>query len=57
MKQAANACIRGYHLCTSLEMYSGVYNLVRSIGWIEWEANLWTYNMLYLQPNGTGTEK
>ena len=45
-EQAATSCIRGYHLCTSMEIYSGVYNVIRSLGWVEWDPNIWTLNML-----------
>ena len=27
-------CINGFHLCTSLEFYSGVYQAIRVMGWV-----------------------
>jgi len=32
--QAGGSCISGYHLCTSLEILSGVFTLIRNIGWV-----------------------
>lgn len=29
-----------------MELYSGVYNIVRSIGWVDWNSYIWTYNDL-----------
>lgn len=43
-EEAKGACISGYHLCTKLEVYSGVYNIARSLGWIEYGDFIWTYN-------------
>lgn len=32
---AKNSCIPSYHLCTNAEMYSGVYQAVRIMGWVD----------------------
>jgi hypothetical protein len=34
--------VSGYHLCEQFEMYAGVYNVVRNMGWIEEGTKIWT---------------
>jgi hypothetical protein len=46
MNEAAGACISGYHLCTKLEFYSGVYRTARQLGWMDYGDFVWTYNEL-----------
>jgi hypothetical protein len=33
-KEAQSSCITNYHLCNNVEMYSGVYQAVRIMGWV-----------------------
>ncbi|EGR32484.1 NLI interacting factor-like phosphatase family protein, putative [Ichthyophthirius multifiliis] len=47
LETAKQSCIQGYHLCTSLEIYSGAYNVARIMGWIEHNNNIWSYNQLF----------
>ncbi|KAM3141437.1 hypothetical protein pb186bvf_006555 [Paramecium bursaria] len=37
--EAKGACIAGYHLCTQMELF-------QSIGWVDWNSYIWTYNDL-----------
>ncbi|KRX01889.1 Concanavalin A-like lectin/glucanases superfamily [Pseudocohnilembus persalinus] len=44
LQKAIDSCIDGYHLCTTIELYSGIYQVARIMGWIEWNNKIWTYN-------------
>mmetsp|Transcript_11437 Transcript_11437/g.9835 ORF Transcript_11437/g.9835 Transcript_11437/m.9835 type:complete len:192 (+) Transcript_11437:575-1150(+) len=43
IKQANSSCIEGYHLCSSIELNSGAYQVGRSMGWVHWDTNVWEY--------------
>ncbi|CAD8112238.1 unnamed protein product [Paramecium primaurelia] len=43
IEEASGACISGYHLCTKIEFYSGVYNVARQLGWMDYGDFVWTY--------------
>ena len=46
LEDANNACNTGYHLCTTIELHSGVYDVVRAMGWYEISPTVWSYNAL-----------
>lgn len=34
LDQASKACLDGYHLCTSIELHTGGYQVARAMGWV-----------------------
>jgi len=44
--QAIEACIEGYHLCSTIELHSGVLQIARSLGWTEWNSKIWSYSAI-----------
>jgi hypothetical protein len=34
IEQAAKSCIEGYHICTSIELHTGGYQVARAMGWV-----------------------
>lgn len=46
--ESNSKCINGFHLCTSLEFYSGVYQAIRVMGWVTFfHLNFSGQNELY----------
>jgi Concanavalin A-like lectin/glucanases superfamily len=43
---ASASCSDGYHLCTTIELHSGGYDIVRAMGWYQISAEVWSYNAL-----------
>jgi len=41
-EQARVACPVGYHLCSNRELYTGGYQIARSLGWVTWNDAIWT---------------
>lgn len=35
LEQANKACLDGYHLCTSIELHTGGYQVARAMGWVK----------------------
>ena len=35
LEQASKACLDGYHLCTSIELHTGGYQVARAMGWVK----------------------
>jgi len=46
LKDAAKACIDSYHLCTSIELHTGGYQVARSMGWLKWNTHIWSHGAL-----------
>lgn len=46
LKEASQACVEGYRLCTSIELHTGGYQIARSMGWLNWNTHLWTHGAL-----------
>ena len=42
LEDAMNACPAGYHLCTSIELHSGGYQVARANGWVNWNSRVWS---------------
>ena len=40
---AIAACPSGYHLCTSIELHSGGYQVARANGWVNWNSRVWAH--------------
>lgn len=39
---ATESCPASYHLCTSIELHSGAYQVARANGWIGWSSRVWS---------------
>ena len=46
LKDASKSCIDGYHLCTSIELHTGGYQVARSMGWLRWNTHIWSHGAL-----------
>jgi len=46
IKQAAESCVEGYHLCSTIELHSGVYQVARTMGWTSWNSKIWSYSAI-----------
>ena len=46
LEDASGSCNTGYHLCTTIELHSGGYNVVRAMGWYETSPTVWSYSAL-----------
>jgi len=55
LSQAAQTCIVGYHLCTNIEIHTAGYQVAKSLGWINWDSNIWTYNALKTSASDDGS--
>jgi hypothetical protein len=40
---AAKSCVDGYHLCTSIELHTGGYQVARAMGWLKWDTHIWSH--------------
>jgi hypothetical protein len=49
-KEAQGSCITNYHLCNNVEMYSGVYQAVRIMGWVNQQTIFQLESLIFL-PN------
>ncbi len=43
---ASKSCRYGYRLCSPIELYTGGYQVARSMGWLNWNTHIWTYSAL-----------
>lgn len=43
---AFTSCDTGYHLCTTIELHSGGYSVVRAMGWHVISPTVWSYSAL-----------
>lgn len=46
LEDANSACNTGYHLCTTIELHSGAYDVVRANGWYLVSPTVWSYSAL-----------
>ncbi len=46
IKEAGNSCSDGYHICTSIELHTGGYQVARSMGWLDWNTHIWSHGAL-----------
>lgn len=42
LEVAEQECPEGYHICSSLEMHMGGYQVAHSLGWLEQGGHIWT---------------
>lgn len=55
LAEAKAKCINGYHLCNSLEFYSGVYQAIKVMGWSNMNYNIFAADSTHIQdPNMKG---
>mmetsp|Transcript_18469 Transcript_18469/g.47359 ORF Transcript_18469/g.47359 Transcript_18469/m.47359 type:complete len:374 (+) Transcript_18469:90-1211(+) len=50
LEQAATACSEGYHMCTSMELHSGGYQVARAMGWLSKKSHVWTRSAVEAHP-------
>jgi len=43
LRSAVESCPSGHHLCTSLELHTGGYQVARSLGWLGQGTHVWTH--------------
>lgn len=43
LQQAVENCPEGYHICNSLELHLGGYQVARTLGWLERDARVWSH--------------
>jgi hypothetical protein len=46
VNEASNSCQDGYHICTSIELHTGGYQVARSLGWLDWNTHIWSHGAL-----------
>ena len=46
LKEAAVSCTDGYHVCTSVELHTGGYQVARNLGWLSWNTHIWSHSAL-----------
>ncbi len=46
LKDASKSCTENFHLCTSVELHTGGYQVARSMGWLKWNTHLWSHGAL-----------
>jgi len=44
LKEAMNNCKNDYHICTSVELHTGGYQIARNLGWLQWNTHIWTHS-------------
>eukprot|EP00927_Polykrikos_kofoidii_P049097 TRINITY_DN43224_c0_g1_i1.p1 TRINITY_DN43224_c0_g1~~TRINITY_DN43224_c0_g1_i1.p1 ORF type:complete len:432 (-),score=63.45 TRINITY_DN43224_c0_g1_i1:133-1428(-) len=55
--QAARSCPANRHVCSSLELHTGAYQVARALGWLRFGAHVWTLaaaHQAQQQPQITG---
>jgi hypothetical protein len=43
---ASESCSSGYHLCTTIELHSGGYSIIKAMGWDKLSEKVWSYSAL-----------
>jgi hypothetical protein len=43
LEEAARRCPKNRHVCTSIELHTGGYNVARSLGWLGAGTHVWTH--------------
>ena len=46
LSDASTSCVDGYHLCTSIELHTGGYQVARAMGWLDWNTHIWSHGAL-----------
>ena len=46
LKEASTSCVDGYHVCTSIELHTGGYQVARAMGWLDWNTHIWSHGAL-----------
>ena len=46
LDEAEEACNSGYHLCTTIELHSGGYSIIKAMGWDRVSEKVWSYSAL-----------
>jgi len=46
VSDAKSICVDGYHVCTSIELHTGGYQIARAMGWLDWNTHIWSYGAL-----------
>ena len=46
LREASNSCVDGYHVCTSIELHTGGYQVARAMGWLDWNTHIWSYGAI-----------
>lgn len=46
LTEAGQKCPAGYHLCSSMELHTGGYQVARIQGYANWDSHLWTSGQL-----------
>ena len=39
---ASRKCLKGYHLCTAMELHTGGYQVARLQGYADWQTHVWS---------------
>lgn len=51
---AEESCPGNYHLCTSIELHSGAYQVARANGWVGWNSRVWARGAQAEEGQGLG---
>lgn len=56
LDEAEDACedTETHHLCTSIELHSGGYQVARAMGWTDWNSHIWTHGSTSDSSSETG---
>jgi len=54
LAEATTRCIDGFHLCNSLEYYSGVYQAIKVMGWVVMDYNIFASDSKVTNPDIKG---
>lgn len=46
LDDANDSCDSGYHLCTTIELHSGGYSMIKAMGWDQISKRVWSYSAL-----------
>jgi len=46
LKDASTSCVDGYHVCTSIELHTGGYQVARAMGWLDWNTHIWSHGAM-----------
>lgn len=54
---AATSCPATRHICTSLELHTGAYQVARSLGWLAAGGHVWTFAAMKQNANGVPNQE
>ena len=46
LEEANQSCDTGFHLCTTIELHSGGYSMIKAMGWDQVSRKVWSYSAL-----------